>query len=219
MENLIIMWSLMKSCCYSIGGSSCTDPVNFNADWCSLIHTNDEESKNFQYKLNSSKRDESSENQKKISMSSTDINDLVNYFIKCALNGVSVDIYDQASQSFVSGKYFINRNLNIITFKSPVHTIIIPFKAINTLLNSSEFNYLYSNSHNMSSDHNKQIITIIFDSNMEKSDTIPILFNDQSSANNFLLVVEILRYNEMSDENYRENSDESMAENKIPNLQ
>ncbi|EAK88430.1 hypothetical protein [Cryptosporidium parvum Iowa II] len=130
MENLIIMWSLMKSCCYSIGGSSCTDPVNFNADWCSLIHTNDEESKNFQYKLNSSKRDESSENQKKISMSSTDINDLVNYFIKCALNGVSVDIYDQASQSFVSGKYFINRNLNIITFKSPVHTIIIPFKAV-----------------------------------------------------------------------------------------
>lgn len=130
MKKRINMWSLMKSCCYSIGGGSCTDPNNFNADCCSLIHLNDEESNNSQYKLNSSKTDESTEVQKRISMNSSDINDLVNKFIKCALNGVSVDIYDQTSQSFVSGKYFINRNLNIITFKSPVQTIIIPFKAV-----------------------------------------------------------------------------------------
>lgn len=120
----------MKSCCYSIGGGSCTDPNNFNTDWCSLMNTEYEESNHFKYKLSSSKTDESGEVQKGASMNSTEINDLVNYFIKCALNGVSVDIYDQMSQSFVSGKYYINRNLNIITFKSPVHTIIIPFKAV-----------------------------------------------------------------------------------------
>lgn len=120
----------MKSCCYSIGGGSCTDPNNFNTDWCSLINTDYEESNHFIYKLSSSKADEPGEVHKGVSMNSTEINDLVNYFIKRALNGVSVDIYDQMSQSFVSGKYFINRNLNIITFKSPVHTIIIPFKAV-----------------------------------------------------------------------------------------
>ncbi|OII74606.1 chromatin protein [Cryptosporidium ubiquitum] len=220
-QNLVQQGSnpMMKSCCYSIGGGSCTDPNNFNTDWCSLMHINDEDSNDIQYKLNSSKTDESTEIHKRISTNSTDINDLVNYFIKSALNGVSVDIYDHTSQSFVSGKYYINRNLNIITFKSPVHTIIIPFKAINTLLNSSEFNYLYSNSNNTLNDYNKQIITIIFDSNMEKSDTVSVLFNDQNSANNFLLVVEILRYNEMSEECYRDNSEESAIENKIPNLQ
>ncbi|KAJ1614574.1 hypothetical protein OIY81_354 [Cryptosporidium canis] len=210
------MWSLMKSCCYSIGGGSCADPNNISTDWCGLINP-DKNIHDSKHNI-TSKTDESKEIQTGVSMSSTEINDLVNYFIKCALNGVSVDIYDQMSQSFVSGKYFINRNLNIITFKSPVHTIIIPFKAINTLLNSSEFNYLYS-SNNIPNDYNRQIVTIIFDSNMEKSDTIPILFNDQNSANNFLFVVEILRYNEMSDEGYRESSDESTTENKIPNLQ
>ncbi|KAJ1605556.1 hypothetical protein OJ253_3109 [Cryptosporidium canis] len=211
------MWNLMKSCCYSIGGGSCADPNNINTDWCGLINPDKNIYNDSKHNI-TSKTDESKEVQTGVSMNSTEINDLVNYFIKCALNGVSVDIYDQMSQSFVSGKYFINRNLNIITFKSPVHTIIIPFKAINTLLNSSEFNYLYS-SNNIPNDYNRQIVTIIFDSNMEKSDTIPILFNDQNSANNFLFVVEILRYNETSDEGYRESSDESTTENKIPNLQ
>ena len=64
---------------------------------------------------------------------------------------------------------------------------------INTILNNSEFNYFYSNNKIIIDNQNKAIIIIVFDSNTEKSDSIPLLFNDQGSANNFLLVVEILR--------------------------
>ncbi|KAH8739691.1 hypothetical protein FG386_001248 [Cryptosporidium ryanae] len=198
------MWSFVKDFCCNISENTCRNPYTVDVDWCSIIRNIETESDSS--RVNSSKISKSTEIQSKPCMNSTDINELVNCFIKSALNGVSISIYDQLSQKFISGKYFVNRNLSILTLKSPIHTIIIPFRAINTILNNSEFNYLYSNN-KIVIDNNKAIIIIVFDSNTEKSDSIPLLFNDQNSASNFLLVIEILRYNEMN-ENICDNSRE-----------
>lgn len=122
------MWSFMKNLCCTIGVNSCTNPYSFNIDWCNMI--NDEEINHSSRQLSSSFINKSTEIRTRACMNSADVSELVNYFIKCALNGASVSIYDQMSQSFISGKYFINRSLNILTIKSPMHTIIIPFKAV-----------------------------------------------------------------------------------------
>ncbi|KAK6587642.1 hypothetical protein RS030_81286 [Cryptosporidium xiaoi] len=122
------MWSFVRDFCCNVSENPCMNPYTVDVDWCHIIRNI--EAENNPSRANTSRNSKSTEIQSKPCMNSTDINELVNCFIKSALSGVSISIYDQLSQKFISGKYFVNRNLSILTLKSPIHTIIIPFRAV-----------------------------------------------------------------------------------------
>ncbi|EEA07465.1 uncharacterized protein CMU_036390 [Cryptosporidium muris RN66] len=110
------MWNIVMGLCCS--SENTLPSSSLPLEWCSGI-TNQEDSNEVQ--------------SNKLSIDSHELENMVKLFTKRAINGVSLSIYDKTSQSFVDGKYFINRNLGILTLKTVTETVIIPFKAVSII--------------------------------------------------------------------------------------